>query len=124
MKHSYFLVVKLSLFILILTLFISGCSKESALFKAIHSGDEAKVEELLEGGVDVNCESVNGITPLMAAINDCKLEMFEILIDYGADVNAEDANGMSVQDYAMKSSARDCPYKFENMILKHEDYQR
>ena len=116
--------IKLTGITLVLSMmfFAVGCSKEDKMFKAIGKGDIATVEKLLEGGIDVNCESLNGITPLMAAINDCRLEIFELLLDYGADVNAEDYNGNNVHAYAMKSKARNCPHKFERMILKHEDY--
>ncbi len=101
---------------------LTGCSKDSALFKAIGKGDIAKVEQLLEDGADPNYEAINGVTPLMTAISDCRLEIFELLLDYGADVNAEDMNGQSIHDYTMKSKARDCPYPFEKMVLKHEDF--
>ena len=76
---------------------------ENELFDVIFSGEisiedkKAKIEELINAGVDLNCTEVYyGFTPLYKAFNTFNgfdKELAEFLISRGADVNALDERG-------------------------------
>jgi len=74
---------------------------------AISKGDLAKVQQLVEIGVDVNKKDERGKTPLMYAILFKQTEIVSYLIKKGADYRAEDAQGNSISDYAEKSKSEE-----------------
>ncbi|MEK6320525.1 MAG: ankyrin repeat domain-containing protein [Acidobacteriota bacterium] len=59
----------------------------SALLRAVNSGDTVEVRRLVEAGADVNTASNSGVTPLMNAAGMGNKEAVELLIQKGADVN-------------------------------------
>jgi ankyrin repeat protein len=59
----------------------------SALLRAVNSGDTIEVRRLVEAGADVNSASNSGVTPLMNAAGMGNKEAVEFLIKKGADVN-------------------------------------
>jgi len=59
----------------------------SALLRAVNSGDTIEVRRLVEAGADVNSASNSGVTPLMNAAGMGNKEAVEFLIHKGADVN-------------------------------------
>ena len=73
---------------------------------AISKGDLAKVQQLVEIGVDVNKKDERGKTPLMYAILFKQTEIVSYLIRNGADYRAEDSNGLTISDYAEKSNQK------------------
>lgn len=79
----------------------------SQLNVAISKGDLAKVQQLVEIGVDVNKKDERSITPLMYAILFKQTQIVDYLIRNGADYNAEDANGLTILDYAKKSKSEE-----------------
>lgn len=79
----------------------------SQLNVAISKGDFAKVQELVELGVDVNKKDERGKTPLMYAIMYKQSEITLYLIRKGADYRALDANGVSVLEYAEQSKSEE-----------------
>ena len=79
----------------------------SQLNLAISKGDLAKVQQLVEIGVDVNKKDERGKTPLMYAILYKQTEIVSYLIKKGADYRAEDSNGLTILDYAEKSKSEE-----------------
>ena len=74
---------------------------------AISKGDLAKVQQLVEIGVDVNKKDERGKTPLMYAILFKQTEIVSYLIRNGADYRAEDPNGISIREYAEQSKSEE-----------------
>jgi ankyrin repeat protein len=68
-----------------------------ALHIAIYSGDLGIIQGLLElESIDVNCQDIEGCTPLHAAASRDFItseEVLEILLEKGADVDCRDNNG-------------------------------
>lgn len=79
----------------------------SQLNLAISKGDLAKVQQLVEIGVDVNKKDERGITPLMYSILFNQPQIAAYLIRNGADCNAKDVKGNSISDYAEKSKSEE-----------------
>ena len=79
----------------------------SQLNLAISKGDLAKVQQLVEIGVDVNKKDERGKTPLMYAIFFKQTEIVAYLIRNGADYRAEDSRGNTIEDYAKKSKSEE-----------------
>ncbi|QED50198.1 ankyrin repeat domain-containing protein [Cytobacillus dafuensis] len=63
---------------------------KSQFFKAADQGNIAKVNELLEQGIDVNSRDNQGRTAVMIATYANNAEMVKALIEKGADVNIQD----------------------------------
>jgi len=59
----------------------------SALLRAVNTGDTFEVRRLVEAGANVNAENNSGVTPLMNAAGMGNKEAVELLIQKGADVN-------------------------------------
>ena len=74
---------------------------------AISKGDLAKVQQLVEIGIDVNKKDERGKTPLMYAILFKQTEIVAYLIRNGADYRAEDSRGNTIEDYAKKSNSEE-----------------
>ena len=74
---------------------------------AISKGDLAKVQQLIEIGVDVNHRDERGKTPLMYAILYKQTEIVAYLIRKGADYRASDPNGIYIYQYAEKSKSEE-----------------
>jgi len=53
----------------------------------------AYMEVLIEAGLDVNKGNIVGETPLMAAINNNKIDYLDLLLENGADANVQDQKG-------------------------------
>jgi len=79
----------------------------SQLNLAISKGDLAKVQQLIEIGVDFNKKDERGKTPLMYAILFNQPQIVAYLIKKGADYRAEDANGLTILDYAEQSKSEE-----------------
>jgi uncharacterized protein len=59
----------------------------SALLRAVNTGDTFEVRRLVEAGAAVNTQNNSGVTPLMNAAGMGNKEAVELLIQKGADVN-------------------------------------
>jgi Ankyrin repeats (3 copies) len=62
------------------------------------------VKYLLESGVDVNCKTREGFTPLILAVQKGNLEIAKILIIKGANVDAKAKDGLTALDLAKKNN--------------------
>ncbi len=71
-----------------------------ALSVAVEAGDHSKVRILLEGGADVNAVTRNGMSLLMRASCDGRLDIIQSLLDRGADLNAKRSDGFTALSFA------------------------
>ena len=69
---------------------------------AVVEGDVESLRGLLEGGADVDERDSKGLTPLMLAALNRRVDIVEVLLEYGADVEAEDKSGWRPLRYAIK----------------------
>ena len=74
----------------VLELLVAGGADISPLYFALHMGDLAIAEGLIEDGVDGNKRTPYGNTPLHRAVGAGITDIAALLIDRGADVNAKD----------------------------------
>ena len=79
---------------------IDDLSLGKALRRFSKLGQAEVVEILLDHGVDVNCRSRKGTTPVMKASKGGHLEVLDLLKDRGADFAAKDREGESALDFA------------------------
>ena len=63
--------------------------KYNDIMTPVLRGDREAVKELLELGWWVDKPSVDGITPLMAAVNNRDTQMVQLLLDYGAEPSTQ-----------------------------------
>ncbi|MCJ1463945.1 hypothetical protein MMC07_002555 [Pseudocyphellaria aurata] len=89
--------------------------------KAVQSGDETKVRELLKDGVDINMRDEHGMTPLHHAVcsnsvEDRRVSMARLLLDNGAEINSKDAGGITELHLAARSGDE----KVVELLLMHE----
>lgn len=64
-----------------------GLSPDEALIKAARLGDGIKARQLLANGANVNAIDRNGVTPLLAAAHEGRLELVQQLVTAGAEIN-------------------------------------
>lgn len=81
---------------------------EKLLYLAAQRGDTDLVAERLSWGVDPNCRSATGRTPLIANVRgDCPTAaVVRALMQSGADPSLTDNSGLSALDYARRKLAR------------------
>jgi ankyrin repeat protein len=63
-------------------------------------GRSIKLKRAIENGIDVNESHVDGVTALMLAARNCKVENVRLLIEAGANIRAIDHNGNTVLIWA------------------------
>ena len=75
-------------FILVLLLLMTGCATPTPLMNAARSNDIREIENLLNKGVNVNEEWIDGFTALYEAVRvNSSIETVRFLLDKGANVN-------------------------------------
>jgi ankyrin repeat protein len=74
----------------------------TVLMRAASSGDIETVRRLALDGVEVNAQSPNGTTPLIAAVKNGHSETAFELIELGADLSIADSDGMTAVEWARK----------------------
>lgn len=100
-KSKQYLVLVLSLIFIQAGAIWASPTPEEELFVAVQNNDLARVEQLLNNGVDVNSRNSYDSTPLMmAAFSDDRLSVARLLIDRGADVNAISREGGTALTHA------------------------
>jgi outer membrane protein assembly factor BamB len=82
-------VLSLSLVLLVLSSPQSS-ELEEELWEAARRGDRARINVLLEQGVDVNAATRYGATALSFAADKGHVEIVKLLLERGADVNSQD----------------------------------
>ena len=83
-------------------------SFEKLLYLAAKRGDADQVAERLSWGIDPNCSSPKGRTPLLANVRgSCpSAATVRVLLQHGADPCQTDLAGLSALDYARRKLAR------------------
>lgn len=66
---------------------------QTPLHHACFAGHEAIVELLLQHGAVVDAKTSGGVTPLMRAIQSCRVSCVEKLINFHANINATNNRG-------------------------------
>ena len=79
---------------------------DTPLLKAIQGGDSAKVDLLVDAGVDLELADKQGMTPLMWAVIKNQPVTVRELLKRGAKVNAKDAKGFTALQMAGDESIR------------------
>lgn len=74
-----------------------------ALMRAASAGDVDTVRRLAEEGVEVNGQSPNGTTPLIAAVKNGQATAAFELLELGADLSLTDAEGLDAVAWAQKT---------------------
>jgi ankyrin repeat protein len=74
----------------------------TVLMRAAASGDVETVRRLALDGVEINGQSPNGTTPLMAAVKNGQTDAAFELIELGADLSLTDDDGMTAIEWAKK----------------------
>ena len=92
------------LFSLAAAILLTGCIP---LQQAARSGDTAKVQRLLDQGIDVNTGNANSGTALIWAARR-HTETVEFLLKRGADINATTENGTTALIQAVKWGNAEC----------------
>jgi len=92
------------------------------LFSAVENNDSNEVEKALEAGADVTI-TINGDTPLHAAVRVNSPRIITLLLDYGADMNAENKDGESALQLA-ETLCNDCATVMDEYFLTNENIQR
>lgn len=84
------------------TVSTAGQAFWTVFMRAAASGDIETVRRLIDDGVEINGQSPNGTTALMAAIKNGREEIAFELVDLGADLSLCDQDGMSAIMWAQK----------------------
>lgn len=70
--------------------------------KCVLEGDLEGIKELVEFGLYIDYSELGGMTPLMVAAKECRLDAVLWLLDRGANVNVQSAyNGMTALGYVV-----------------------
>src|ERR1700719_4030773 len=76
-------------------------SDEERLFRAIRSGDQQQVENLIRAGIDVKSCKSEGLSPVhVAVMRQQPAGLIRTLLDAGFDVNAKDRDGKTALRWA------------------------
>jgi ankyrin repeat protein len=70
--------------------------------RAASTGDIETVRQLALDGVEINGQSPNGTTALMAAVKNGQKETAFELIELGADISLADSEGLTAIEWAKK----------------------
>jgi hypothetical protein len=83
-------------------------SFEKLLYLAAQRGDADLVAERLSWGIDPNCVSFKGRTPLIANVRSSSpsAATIQALLKHGADPDMIDESGLTALDYARRKLAR------------------
>ncbi len=84
-------------------------------FQYIMSGNNKKVIELLEGGVDPNLQDNEKNTPLLHAVKNKNIEMTKTLLEFGATPNTQNTFGDTPLIWASSNNS----IEIVNLLLKH-----
>ena len=72
------------------------------LIFSCNSGNIELIKERLESGADINYQSSNGSTPILAAIKKQSIPVIQLLIEHGANVNCKDNYENTPLEYAIE----------------------
>lgn len=79
----------------LLLLFVSSAAHAVSLHEAIERGDLAGVSRNVNSGADLEKANDSGVTPLVIAALEGKLEIVKLLLKHGGQVMGRDAKGFT-----------------------------
>ncbi|MCK0130516.1 ankyrin repeat domain-containing protein [Flavobacteriaceae bacterium F08102] len=94
-------------------------NKTDAFCTLIQKGNYVAVKTMIEAGADVNKKS-NGLTPLMFAARQNKVEIVKLLLANGADIKLKGDRGYTALQWAKMTKAKDA----YEVLLKEEQAQK
>lgn len=107
MKRHNFISLISVIFVLFVSMAMTGCATTNPFFNAAYSGDIDTVKTLIEQGADVNVRvgvvgAVGGVglMPLNYAAGRGHANVVALLIEKGADLNARDGSGYTPLEFA------------------------
>ena len=80
---------------------------ETALALAAGQGDAVLVGRLVAAGADIDARNSNGVTPLIEAVREARLDVARVLLDLHADVDAPDSDGRTALIHAVTTGRPD-----------------
>jgi ankyrin repeat protein len=89
--------------------------KKEQLHFAAHDGDLARVEDLVEGGFDVNAFDEIGKTPLHYAAKKEHFEVAKYLLAHGANVNAH--HEPTISNTPLADIAASCSLEMAQLLV-------
>ena len=87
------MLVRHTTLLLIVSLFLIGCDRNTDLMRSILSEDREQFQALLDAGADVNARNNYGWTALMHAARQGDPETVKLLLVKGAQVDLQDDRG-------------------------------
>ncbi|TAN43852.1 MAG: peptidase C14 [Nitrospirae bacterium] len=100
MKNNFISLISV-IFVLFVSMAMTGCASTDPFFNAAYSGDIDAVKTLIEQGADVNVRvGVSGLMPLNYAAGRGHINVVALLIEKGADLNARDGSGHTPLEFA------------------------
>ena len=94
-------------------LYATDCSANTAMHNAVVYGEKKDlIQFLIEKGLDINAQNIEGYTALHEYIEPGKSEIISFLLEHGADVNVQNNHGQSALDMFSRF------YKKNNNLLR------
>jgi ankyrin repeat protein len=90
---------------------------DTAMLEAAAKGDNARVKELLDKGVNVNMRGGDRNTPIMEATYGGHLDTVKLLLDHGADLSAKKNDGATPMTLTPKKDILDL-FKDVNSLVE------
>lgn len=79
----------------------------TAIYNAIIKKRTRMVCSLLKVGIDINTKNLQGITPLMAAVEENTPDIVEVLVEHGADLTLVNVDGETAYEIAVRLGYHD-----------------
>lgn len=93
---------KILLILSLVLIFGASAFANDNFINAAYTGNLAKIQEMLNSGVDINATDEYGNTALMYAISEVHIKIAKLLIEKGIDVNAENSHGKTALGEAFR----------------------
>jgi ankyrin repeat protein len=74
------------------------------------TGDAHAVKKLIENGVNPNTSDPTGLTPLMAASHNGKVEILELLLNAGVPIDSKDSSGYTALMFSCNAGQISCAH--------------
>jgi ankyrin repeat protein len=85
----------------IVKLLANNRSSDANIHLAAFLGDQARVQELIKSGTDINAQDQSGMTPLLRALSGSQVQLAKFLVENGADVSMGNKWGQAPLIYAL-----------------------